>query len=153
MNICIGFQPNGSDKSFLRRYWRQDFTPRINLSEEDFAIITRDGELLDDEGLLNMEAFEMVMKDQVKRFVQRQLTNILAIGRCSDAEEVQISTMKAILYEQVVKKHKQFETLSWFEISEDAGHASTYHECMREAPGLRLDWQFGRQRRRVKSRK
>ncbi len=48
----------------------------------------------------------MVMKDQVKRFVQRQLTNILAIGRCSDAEEVQISTMKAILYEQVVKKHK-----------------------------------------------
>jgi hypothetical protein len=51
-----------------------------------------------------MEAFEMVMKDQVKRFVQRQLTNILAIGRCSDAEEVQISTMKAILYEQVENK-------------------------------------------------
>jgi hypothetical protein len=80
---------------------RQDFTPRINLSEEDFAIMTRNGLLLDDDGLLNIEAFEVVMKDQVKRFVQRQLTNILAIGRCSDAEEVQLSTMKAILHEQV----------------------------------------------------
>ncbi len=80
---------------------KQDFTPRINLSEEDFAIMTRNGALLDDDGLLNIEAFEVVMKDQVKRFVQRQLTNILAIGRCSDAEEVQLSTMKAILHEQV----------------------------------------------------
>jgi hypothetical protein len=63
--------------------------------------MTRGGELLDDDGLLSIEAFELVMKDQVKRFVQRQLTNILAIGRCSDAEEVQLSTMKAILHEQV----------------------------------------------------
>ena len=63
--------------------------------------MTRGGELLDDDGLLSIEAFQVVMKDQVKRFVQRQLTNILAIGRCSDAEEVQLSTMKAILHEQV----------------------------------------------------
>ena len=65
--------------------------------------MTRGGALLDDDGLLSIDAFEMVMKDQVKLFVQRQLTNILAIGRCSDAEEVQLSTMKAILYEQVEK--------------------------------------------------
>jgi hypothetical protein len=85
----------------LQMNCQQDFTPRINLSEEDFAIMTRGGELLDDDGLLSIEAFEVVMKNQVKRFVQRQLTNILAIGRCSDAEEVQISTIKAILHEQV----------------------------------------------------
>jgi hypothetical protein len=82
---------------------RQDFTPRINLSEEDFAIMTRGGQLLDEDGLLSIEAFEVVLKDQVKRFVQRQLTNILAIGRCSNAEEVQLSTMKAILHEQVAE--------------------------------------------------
>ncbi len=83
-------------------HW-QDFTPRINLSEEDFAIMTRGGQLLDEDGFLSMEAFEVVLKDQVKRFVQRQLTNILAIGRCSNAEEVQLSTMKAILHEQVAE--------------------------------------------------
>ncbi len=86
----------------------QDFKPRINLSEEDFAIMTRGGALLDYDGLLGIEAFEVVMKDQVKRFVQRQLTNILAIGRCSDAEEVQLSTMKAILHEQVEGSTQRF---------------------------------------------
>jgi hypothetical protein len=63
--------------------------------------MTRDGALLDDDGLLSVNAFEVAMKDQVKRFVQRQLTNLLAIGRCSDSEDVQLSTMKAILHEQV----------------------------------------------------
>jgi hypothetical protein len=98
------------DLSSLRSNCWQDFTPKINLSEEDFAIMTRGGALLDDDGLLSMEAFEVVMKDQVKRFVQRQLTNILAIGRCSDAEEVQISTMKSILHEQVEPstQHQRF---------------------------------------------
>ena len=62
---------------------------------------TRCGTLLDTEGLLRINQFEEVMREQMKRFVQRQLTNILAIGRCSDAEEVQLSTMKAILHEQV----------------------------------------------------
>jgi hypothetical protein len=89
--------------SLLSSNHQQDFTPRINLSEEDFAIMTRGGQLLDEDGLLSIEAFEVVLKDQVKRFVQRQLTNILAIGRCSDAEEVQLSTMKAILHEQVAE--------------------------------------------------
>jgi hypothetical protein len=73
--------------------------------------MTRGGALLDDDGLLSIKAFEVVMKDQVKRFVQRQLTNILAIGRCSDAEEVQLSTMKAILHEQVKESTQRFCSL------------------------------------------
>ena len=43
----------------------QDFTPRIHISEEDFGVMTRGGELLDDEGQLRIEAFEEVMRDQV----------------------------------------------------------------------------------------
>ena len=43
----------------------QDFTPRIHVSEEDFAIITRDGVLLDDDGQLRAPQFEEAMRLQV----------------------------------------------------------------------------------------
>ncbi len=80
---------------------RQDFTPRIHLSDEDFAVITRCCTLHDSGGLLSIEQFEEVMRDQMNRFVQRQLTNTLAIQRFTGSGEVQLTTMKAILQEQV----------------------------------------------------
>ncbi len=81
----------------------QDFNPRIHLSDEDFRVITRTGcgTLLDSDGLLRFNQFEEVMRDQMKRFVQRKLTNTLAIQRFTGSEEVQLTTMKAILQEQV----------------------------------------------------
>ena len=41
------------------------------------------------------------MAGQVRRYVRRQLTNTLAVGRCSATELIQLSTMKIILNEQV----------------------------------------------------
>ena len=80
----------------------QDFTPRIHISEEDFNIMTRGGSLLDENGQLGLVQFEEVMREQIKQFVRRQITNTLIIGPNSvDSEIVQLSTMKAILQEQV----------------------------------------------------
>jgi hypothetical protein len=80
----------------------QDFTPQIHLSDEDFAVMTQCGKLLDAEGLLRIDQFEDIMREQMKRFVQRQLTNTLAIRPCTVLEEVQLTTMKAILQGQVI---------------------------------------------------
>ena len=63
--------------------------------------MTRNGALLDDDGQLRVDAFVEVMREQVRRYVRQQLTNTLVIGRCVGAEAVQLSTMKAILHEQV----------------------------------------------------
>ncbi len=80
----------------------QDFTPRIHLSEEDFAVMTRNGTLLDSEGQLQLETFDEIMRDQIKQYVRRQITNTLTVGpQCVATETVQLSTMKAILHEQV----------------------------------------------------
>jgi hypothetical protein len=76
------FAPNVSVLTFLM----QNFTPRIHISEEDFAIITRNGELLDEEGHLGFLEFEHVMRSQIKLFVQRQLSNTLTTGSCSAVE-------------------------------------------------------------------
>ncbi len=62
---------------------------------------TRCGTLLDAEGLLCISQFEEVMRDQMKRFLQRQLTNTLAVQQFAGSEEVQLTIMKAILQEQV----------------------------------------------------
>lgn len=80
----------------------QDFTPRMHLSEEDFKVMTRGGALLDSEDQLCFENFEELMRDQIRQFVRRQLTNTLTVGpQCVPVETVQLSTIKAILHEQV----------------------------------------------------
>ena len=124
---------------------KQEFNPRINLSDEDFLVMTHGGSLLDGNGALRPAAFEAAMRDQVhmsflppslspsllspsllfpltptpshpipshpfsliqtsqvQQFVQRQLTNTLAVGRCDLAAEVQLTTMKNLLDGQVV---------------------------------------------------
>jgi hypothetical protein len=64
--------------------------------------MTRGGELLDQEGQLRLGNFEDLMRDQIKQFVRRQLSNTLTVGpHFVAAETVQLSTMKAILHEQV----------------------------------------------------
>ena len=64
--------------------------------------MTRGGSLLDENGQLGLVQFEEVMREQIKQFVRRQITNTLIIGPNSvDSEIVQLSTMKAILQEQV----------------------------------------------------
>ena len=63
--------------------------------------MTRGGSLLDENGQLGLVQFEEVMREQIKQFVRRQITNTLIIGPNSvDSEIVQLSTMKAILQEQ-----------------------------------------------------
>jgi hypothetical protein len=37
----------------------QDFTPKIHISEEDFAVITENGDLLDQEGQVIFSSLEM----------------------------------------------------------------------------------------------
>ena len=46
---------------------------------------------------------------QVKRYIQRQLTNTLSVGRTVGGEAVQLSTLKAILLEQAIPKHHLVE--------------------------------------------
>jgi hypothetical protein len=65
---------------------------------------THSGTLLDAEGLLHVNQFEELMRDQMKRLVHRQLTNTLAIQQCTGSEEIQLMTMKAILQEQVIAR-------------------------------------------------
>ena len=47
---------------------------------------------------------------QVKFFVQRQLSNALAAGRCGVVEAIQLSTMKAILQEQARLPTQEYQT-------------------------------------------
>ena len=47
---------------------------------------------------------------QVKFFVQRQLSNALAAGRCGVVEAIQLSTMKAILQEQARLPTQEYKT-------------------------------------------
>jgi hypothetical protein len=64
--------------------------------------MTRNEALLDHEGRLHLETFDEIMRDQIKQYVRRQLTNTLTVGpHCVDSETVQLSTIKAILHEQV----------------------------------------------------
>ena len=64
--------------------------------------MTRGGSLLDENRQLGLVQFEEVMREQIKQFVRRQITNTLIIGPNSvDSEIVQLSKMKAILQEQV----------------------------------------------------
>ena len=80
----------------------QEFTPRIYLSEEDFAVMTLGGTLLDPEGQLRLDKFEELMRDQMRQYVLRQLTNTLNVGaQCVAVEAIQLTTMKAVLHEQV----------------------------------------------------
>ncbi len=92
-------------------YICQDFTPQIHLSDEDFAVMTHGGKLLDEKGFLHIDQFEDIMREQMKHFVQRQLTNTLAIRPCTVLEEVQLTTMKAILQGQVNKWQNSLVTV------------------------------------------
>ncbi len=42
----------------------------------------------------------------MKRFVRQQLTNTLVIGRCIGADAVSLSTLKALLHEQVDRERE-----------------------------------------------
>jgi len=64
----------------------KDFNPPIHISDEDFAIITNNGSLLNERGQLGFPEFETAMKFQIKLYVQRQLSNTLVAGAGSGFE-------------------------------------------------------------------
>ena len=106
--LCLAAPPRAAAAGRVSLRPAQDFTPRIVLSEEDFAVMTRGGALLDPGGQLLLADFEAIMRDQVRQFVLRQLTGALTAAaggggppRGVPAEVVQLSTAKAILHQQV----------------------------------------------------
>ena len=78
----------------------QDFKPRIHLSESDYAVLTQGGALCDENGNLGPEQFEEALRNQMKLYMQRQLSNALILGASSRTELVQLGTLKAVLREQ-----------------------------------------------------
>ena len=52
---------------------RQDFHPRIYLTDSDFASITLDGKLCDAKGQLGLREFEDVMRRQMVEMIQEKL--------------------------------------------------------------------------------
>jgi hypothetical protein len=51
----------------------QDFSPRIHVSESDFATMTLDGKLCNSFGTLGAEQFEAVFRRMLKLYAQRQV--------------------------------------------------------------------------------
>jgi hypothetical protein len=78
----------------------QDFKPRIHISESDYAVLTKGWALCDEDGNLGPEQFEAALRNQMKLFTQRQLSNALILGTSSRAELVQLGTLKVVLREQ-----------------------------------------------------
>ena len=63
-------------------------------------MLTRGGSLCDEQGNLGPEQFEAALRNQMKLYIQRQLSNALILGASSRTELVQLGTLKAVLREQ-----------------------------------------------------
>ena len=80
---------------------RQDFEPRIHLSDSDFAVITQNGALCDATGRLGPAEFETVMRQQIRSYHQRQLCNTLWVSNADRSQTVMLGTLKALFLEQL----------------------------------------------------
>uniref|UniRef100_A0A7S0MVB5 EF-hand domain-containing protein n=2 Tax=Cryptomonas curvata TaxID=233186 RepID=A0A7S0MVB5_9CRYP len=95
-------QSGGLDSyEFCAAINKLDFTPRIHISDSDFASITQDGELCDARGQLGLDEFERVMRRQIRHLAQSKLS-LISHGDRSPAEVdfMQFGTLKMIFMEQ-----------------------------------------------------
>jgi hypothetical protein len=74
----------------------QDYTPRIHMTELDFASITSNGLLCDERGMLGPAEFEAAMRKELRRFAQRQLADALSHELFTPAEFAQFAALKML---------------------------------------------------------
>jgi len=78
-----------------------DFTPCIHLTEVDFGSFTQEGALCGPDGLLNPAAFEKAMRQQLRQYAGRRLSDFLAHAAASEAEVAQAQTLKVLMTESL----------------------------------------------------
>jgi Ca2+-binding EF-hand superfamily protein len=74
-----------------------DFNPPIHLSDGDFAVITEQGkgtQLCDADGFMDFSQFQRAMKNQIFRYAQRNLCNVIAQRSVSEAELATMGMLK-----------------------------------------------------------
>ena len=79
----------------------QNFTPRIHLSEADFANMTMNGALCNHDGELDLKAFELMIREQIKLFTLRQLKDKAFHTPSGDVEFTLLQTTKQIIVQQM----------------------------------------------------
>mmetsp|Transcript_67340 Transcript_67340/g.179747 ORF Transcript_67340/g.179747 Transcript_67340/m.179747 type:complete len:641 (-) Transcript_67340:424-2346(-) len=77
-----------------------DFTPRIHMSDSDFASITNDGALCDSRGQLGPAEFETVMRLQIRHLTQSMLQLGTGERSASDTHFMQFGSIKMMMMEQ-----------------------------------------------------
>lgn len=81
-----GLARRGGVRRVLTQGGRGQTERHIHLSEEDFNIITYDKKWCNRKGLLGVDEFERVMRDQLKLYVQRQMARSMVAARCAGSQ-------------------------------------------------------------------
>jgi hypothetical protein len=79
---------------------RQDFKPRIHMTDSDFQSIIAGISCPD--GQLGATEFDTVMRQQIKHAAQAKLALVGGVRSADDIEFMQFGTLKLILLEQVL---------------------------------------------------
>ena len=90
----------------------QNFIPRIHVTESDFMILTRNGALCDANGTLGFKEFEVCMREQIRFFAQRKLSETLVHDSFTAPELAQIGAIKIILHELLRSSETSRQLLS-----------------------------------------
>ena len=83
----------------LESVFCQDLMPRIHLDESDFGVITNNGELCDDKGMLGPHEFERAMRKQIRLYAQRKLADTLLDDTLEAMDISQVAALKILLRE------------------------------------------------------
>ena len=89
-----------SEEEFVTAFRKLNFRPQIHINPEDFAALTEDGSLCNDEGGIGPVEFENIMLRQMKFFIQRQLSDMLNNGNPSEYEACSLECLKLVMLEQ-----------------------------------------------------
>jgi len=81
---------------------RQDFDPKIHLTDLDFMSLTDNLKLCDEDGQLGLKEFEVVMRRQMRQLVQSKLV-LTTLDRAAEESDFMIhGPLKVLLMEQAL---------------------------------------------------
>ena len=109
VNKSLVAQNGVQSKVWRLRRDRQDFSPRIFISDSDFIAMTNNGALCNSRGQLGPAEFERVMREQMLYYTQSRLSAASEFWNTSDQVSAglprfcAVSLATTILYEQEIK--------------------------------------------------
>eukprot|EP00292_Cryptomonas_paramecium_P012834 CAMPEP_0113686524 /NCGR_PEP_ID=MMETSP0038_2-20120614/15341_1 /TAXON_ID=2898 /ORGANISM="Cryptomonas paramecium" /LENGTH=362 /DNA_ID=CAMNT_0000606863 /DNA_START=110 /DNA_END=1195 /DNA_ORIENTATION=- /assembly_acc=CAM_ASM_000170 len=77
-----------------------DFRPPIHITHSDFAVLTQNGTLCNEREEMTPSDFENAIRIQMKLFLQRKSSDLLAMGDLSEATESHLETLKMVMAAQ-----------------------------------------------------